>query len=379
MNSPIAGYVVTLLLRCNTFIANTAARVASGIVLVLGFTSAVHAIPVTYTSVVFGVNASAYGPAIPGPTGQIGGIYFGGTYGEVIITLTFEGDTVDVVPWSVVGPSNLTVSGYEILKGTASVEIQDSSTHAILVQGTFDPTAGIFVSIDNVNLGIGIGSQAVWPATDPNFPGQPAYPFAHFLYPSNFGGINDRTYDLKSDFDSGLVGGWSCVGFPNFPCLSAFKLPTSAGDLYINPVGLDVPSYFHTTLHPIISFSSFQAEVGYARRNHALHAAGHFKLGTSSNGINPLSEPVAVHINGFTETIPADSFVLNEDGLYSFEGPMNGVRLKMSIWQVKTGVYSFSLDAHDSKLVAPTVPTTIALTIGDDSGTTTSSGSVHDD
>ncbi|MHB8723135.1 MAG: hypothetical protein ACYDAH_17315 [Steroidobacteraceae bacterium] len=347
--------------------------------LVFGLSATVHAIPVTYTLVILGVDASATNPVIAGASGQLGNVYFGGSHGEVILTLTFDGDTSDVVPWSVPGPSNTAVSGYEIRKGTASVEIQSSATHAVLAQGTFDPTAGIFVSIDNVNLGIGFGSHAVWPPTAPNFPGFPAYPFGNFLYPSNFGGADDRTYDLKSNFDSGLVSGWSCVGFPIFPCLAPITLATSGGDLTINSILLNVNSYFHTTLHPLIAFASFESEVEFDRRDDGLlRASGRFKLGSSSNGINPLSEIVTLQINKLVAVLPASSFKLNEDGQYSFDGVINGIGMRMQIRKVASETYSYSFEARVRQFVNSGAPTTIALTIGDDSGSTTS-GSIHDD
>jgi len=120
----------------------------------LGLTQEVSASPVTYE---LGIGPEGPGS---GPSGALGSFTFGsgGSVSNVEVRLIFQGDTANVMPWTTGGASP--ANGYEILTGLASVEIvQGGST--ILAQGTFDPSAGIFVSIDNTNLGIGFGSHAV--------------------------------------------------------------------------------------------------------------------------------------------------------------------------------------------------------------------------
>ena len=211
----------------------------------IGLAPPVGALPVTYTLVIFSDPSS---PA--GLTGSLGSVSFGAD-GKALVTLTFQGNTANVVPWSVLEPTGQERTGYEIRTGTASVEISDSAHNpTILAQGTFDPGAGIFVSIDNRGQGIGFGSEAVWPPTNSKFPGESVYPFGDYLLSGGGVGLtaNPLTYDLKSNFDSGLNSGWSCVGFPTIPCSPPIMLPTSAGNFSLNAVPYlnIVDSYFHT-------------------------------------------------------------------------------------------------------------------------------------
>jgi hypothetical protein len=198
------------------------------LVLAAVFTPKMNATSIDYTLVVTNFTGDL------GPSGTIGGMSFGG---NAVLTFTFQGDTSNVVPWSVTVPNpTTTVSGFEILQGTASFEVTDASTGAALAQGTFLPSAGIFVSVDNSNNSMGFGSFAVANQNDPNFPGNPTYP-----YGLAFGtGLN--TYDMKSNFTVPLSDGalvFSCIGFPqsspiNSNCQAPVALPTTAGDLVVD-------------------------------------------------------------------------------------------------------------------------------------------------
>jgi hypothetical protein len=104
-----------------------------------------HAVPVTYQLIVFRVNGTPTFPEIPGPVVQVGNNTYGAIGHEVKVTFTLQGDTSNVDAYSIPG-----ASGYEIRMGTASVLVEDAGN--VVFQGTFDPSAGIFVSIDNTNL-----------------------------------------------------------------------------------------------------------------------------------------------------------------------------------------------------------------------------------
>ena len=118
------------------------------------------------------VHITAEGPI----TGTLGGVAIGGMTGDDptdVIEFKFLSDTSDVTPFTLGN-----VHGWEALTGTGSVTVRDFQTSAIVAQGAFRPSDNIFVSIDNVNGGIGFGSGGVSDPTDPAFPGAPAYPFA---------------------------------------------------------------------------------------------------------------------------------------------------------------------------------------------------------
>jgi hypothetical protein len=214
------------------------------LVLAVVFAPKINATPITYTLTVTSF------PGDVGPSGTLDGspvggntVSFGGTNGDAVLTFTFEGNTSNVVPWSVTVPNTTTtVQGYEILMGIASFQVTDANTNAALAQGTFLPSAGIFVSVDNTNTSMGFGSFAVANQNDPSFPGNPTYPYALAF------GTGLDTYDLQNNFTVPLSEGdlvFSCVGFPqsspvNSNCLPSVALPTTAGDLYV-----DVSPAFH--------------------------------------------------------------------------------------------------------------------------------------
>jgi hypothetical protein len=207
-----------------------------------------NAEPITYT-----LQVVAF-PGDTGPSGTVGGSFFGGPGTNDTLTFTFQGDTSNVVPFSVTG-----ASGFEILVGTASFTITDE-TNALIAQGTFLPSDGIFVSVDNTNFGsVGFGSAAIADQTDPNFPGLPTYP-----YGMAFGGLN--TYDMKSNVTVPLSFGalvFSCIGFPNSSpingdCLPPTALATTAGDLIVDvsPSGHDQTGTFTAVVAEIPEPSS---------------------------------------------------------------------------------------------------------------------------
>jgi len=216
------------------------ARLVLLLVSALALTSQVKAVPIKYQEqlLVLGCGGAT--------TGGLGSVSFV----DAFITFTLEGDTDNVIPFSV--PNS---DGYENLFGTATVTVTDENL-VTLAQGTFLPSAGIFVSVDNTNAGIGFGSFGVLP-TSSNFPGQAVYP----------AGLNTSvgSYDLKSDFN---VSGHaiSCVGFPG-QCGSAIPLPTTAGDFYLNPgSGGQCPvnianGVFQAQTHPVTPFSAFNVKL----------------------------------------------------------------------------------------------------------------------
>jgi hypothetical protein len=324
-----------------------------------GFTREVSALPVTYELVI-----GFEGPG-SGPSGALGSFAFGNN-GYIQVVLDFQGDTANVVPWTTGGANP--VHGYEIRTGTASVEIKDTSGN-VLAQGTFDPSAGIFVSIDNTNLGIGFGSHAVWPPTDPNFPGLPAYPFGDWMWGAVGITADPSTYDLKSNFDSGLNTGWSCVSFPSFDaCTPPIMLPTSAGDFYLNPLLSTniVWSYLHTIVQSTISFESFSAQAQIS--DNKLHVSGNLKLEASSGGINPVTDTVTIGFGSSSVSLAPGSFKLKDRTHYTYSGVVNGVALQVRLTRKSIDSYYFSIVRAGYKDVVAGTPINLSLTIGSDAG-----------
>jgi PEP-CTERM motif len=167
-----------------------------------------------------GLAPSAQGPI----TGTLGGVAIGGMTGDDptdVIEFKFLSDTSDVTPFTAGN-----VHGWENLTGTATITVRDFQTSAIVAQGTFLPSDDIFVSIDNVNGGIGFGSGGS------SFPGNPAYPFG--IAQTNDPAIN--TYDLQIFHVFISSNSLSCFGFPG-ACATPPALATTAGDLIFGAAG----------------------------------------------------------------------------------------------------------------------------------------------
>ena len=311
----------------------------------------VFASPITYTLVV----------ANGGAAGTIGTVAFS----NAVLTFTFEGDTANVVDFSA------PVSGHEILMGTASVEVADINGQ-VIAQATFLPAAGIFVSVDNSNEGIGFGSLGGLPGST-QFPGLPTYPYAQFATDPRL-----STYDLRTNFSSGFEFVLSCTGFPSGPC-TPLALPTTAGDLVITQSGPLCCSTFTAQLQPLTSFAAFSATANvHPGTSGSFSLAGRFTLGTGSNGINPLTETVTLQLGAYSVTLPSGSFRRGRDGVQGFRGVINGTALSVQLSYFGASRYGIRAQGSGANLTGTSIPATVNLTIGDDTGSTTAV-SPHDD
>ena len=234
---------------------------------------------------VYGGNAS----------GSLGGVSFT----NAVFVLTFDGDTNDVVPYSIPG-----ASGYEIVAGTAAIQIFDAASRALLAQATFLPSAGIYVSVDNTNNGIGFGSHGALP-TAAGFPGEPVYP-SGLLTPT--GAVT--SYDLKGSFDV-LGFATSCVGFGGpTGCNAPYTLQTDAGGLVLDHVNISSAEFTSVLGNPIATFSQLDVRAKLGPRE--LEVGGRFALGSGTDGINPTAEAVTLDVGGYSVAIPRDRSVRHE-------------------------------------------------------------------
>lgn len=306
----------------------------------------------------------------PGASGRLGTLSFGGNNNEVILTFTFKADTTNVFSFFTCDNSGVCASGNENPTGGASLKITSVSTGTVLAQTNFLPSAGIFVSVDNTNEGVGFGSFGQ------SFPGEPVYPFAIFLPGEGL----DR-YDLTSNFNVGpdIFGfALSCVGLPppngSSICQVPLVLQTRAGDLRIDsaccffflPNGV-----FTAQIQPLTQFSAFtvRSDDGITAGHFDIH--GHFTLGSGSDGIDPLGEVVNLQVGNYSVAIPSGSFIRNRKGSYVYEGTIAGVALEVRIAPVSTNSYAFEAEGNGANLTGTSSPVTIGLTIWDDAGTTT--------
>jgi DNA-binding beta-propeller fold protein YncE len=93
---------------------------------------------------------------------------------------------------------------------------------------------------------------------------------------------------------------------------------------------------------------------------------------TSGNlvGINPLTENVTLQVGTFSVMIPADSFNHFPEGS-EFVGVINGVSLRVVIWQLDNNSFTFAAGGIGVDLTGLTNPVTVVLTTGLNIGTTT--------
>ena len=120
-----------------------------------------------------------------------------------------------------------------------------------------------------------------------------------------------------------------------------------------------------------VPFSAFSVnQLVFAPKHTALSLLSQFTLGKTSDGINPIKEPVTIGLNNVTLTIPSGSFkkVL---GRYAFYGNINNVYLEVVILPLRTNKFAFQLGAYGATLSGITKPVTVNLSIGNDQGTAT--------
>jgi hypothetical protein len=300
----------------------------------------------------------------------LGNLSFGGNNNEVILTFIFKADTMNVFSFFTCDNSGVCAFGNENPTGGASLMITSVSTGVALAETHFLPSAGIFVSVDNTNEGVGFGSFGQ------SFPGEPVYPYAIFLPAEGL----DR-YDLTSDFNAGpntFGFALSCVAFPppngSSLCEAPKILQTSAGDLLIDAACcfFSLPNgVFTAQVQPLTQFSAFsvRSDDGITTGHFDIH--GSFTLGSGSDGIDPLGEVVNLQVGNYSVAIPSGSFIRNRKGAYVYEGTIGGVALEVRIAPVSTNSFTFEAEGNGASLTGTPSPITVALTIWDDAGTTT--------
>jgi len=125
----------------------------------------------------------------------------------------------------------------------------------------------------------------------------------------------------------------------------------------------------------VMSFATFtpRAEFWLGPKNNddSYWVRGYLKLGATSNGINPLNEPVTIQVGNFSHTVPAGSF-RQEGASYLFKGPVGPSTLDVRITPSSNpGGYSFKSCLKDGDLNGMVIPPKASLTVGDDTGDAT--------
>jgi hypothetical protein len=92
--------------------------------------------------------------------------------------------------------------------------------------------------------------------------------------------------------------------------------------------------------------------------------------GAISNGINPLTQNLALRIGTFSVTIPPGSFKQIALQIFVFQGVVNGVDLNVQIVALGNNIFALAAESKGLNLTGLTNPVTVVLTIGDDTGST---------
>jgi hypothetical protein len=147
-----------------------------------------------------------------------------------------------------------------------------------------------------------------------------------------------------------------------------YSAPGAHGDF-------DVFAFTFTPPASAVAFASLTAKLDIARgpaaNDDRFDINATFALGTTSNGINPLTEAVTVQIGPLSMTIPAGSFTRDRFGRFKFCGVVGGVALDVLIRPAASGQFLRTAEGSGAELSTTTNPVTVALQIGDDRGTTT--------
>jgi 6-phosphogluconolactonase len=244
----------------------------------------------------------------------------------------------------------LTAIGSPVMSGQGpqSVAVDPSGKFAYVTNAvdntvsayTIDPSTGVLTQVASSPFTAGQGPNSV--AVDPS---------GKFAYVANFSGNSVSGYTIDPS-----TGALTSIG-------SAF----AAGG---EPFSVAI-----ITPHPLVPFASSFAKLEIAKQGFDLNES--FTLGTNSSGINPVTENVTLKIGTYSVTIPAGSLKKNPNGRFAFEGVINGVSLQVQIVPLGNNIFTFKAEGTGVDLTGLTNPVTVVLTIGIDSGTTTTTAELQ--
>ena len=142
------------------------------------------------------------------------------------------------------------------------------------------------------------------------------------------------------------------------------------GGVFDNSGQFTVQLFAVTQTIPFSNFSgSLEAKLNSATGDDQFHVIASFVLGQSSNGINPVTENVTIKVGNISKTIPPASFTKNKQGVFKFDGVIEGASINATI-TAKSGGYALEATVIGTNFDGSELPLALGLTIGDDAGTT---------
>jgi 6-phosphogluconolactonase len=162
--------------------------------------------------------------------------------------------------------------------------------------------------------------------------------------------------------------------------IAAYMIDSTTGALSPlpgSPFAVGTEPYALATTHAPsnVPFEIFKAKADINEdRKTSFRVEGFFRLGQTSDGIDPVSETVELQVGSFFATIPAGSFRGEGTYTFKFEGRINHVDLKITIDHAdrdnhKGNDYLFTAEGKGDFPTVFVNPLTVGLTIGDNVGT----------
>jgi len=119
-----------------------------------------------------------------------------------------------------------------------------------------------------------------------------------------------------------------------------------------------------------IPFSTFDAKMGLTGKPPTkFRLKGSFTLGAGSTGIDPVNQPVTLKLGTFSVSIPTGSFTTTAKGDYDFQGTVGGVAILFRITSVTSTSFTWEAKGATNTGLPATNPVSVALTIGNNTGT----------
>ena len=222
-------------------------------------------------------------------------------------------------------------------------------------------------------------------------------PAGKFVYAANFSGNNISVYSISSDgaltpipgspFAAGPgansvvvdpTGKFAYVASFGLASPGGFFVPSTVSAYSIGSNGALTPApgspfaaglgATSVAITPLVPFATSFAKLKIAKQGFVLGYL--FTLGAITNGINPLTQNLALQIGTFSVTIPQGSFKQIAYRIFVFQGVINGVDLSAQMVALGNNIFALAAESKGVNLAGLTNPVTVVLTSGDNSGST---------
>src|SRR6201987_872334 len=115
--------------------------------------------------------------------------------------------------------------------------------------------------------------------------------------------------------------------------------------LQVRPL-LRESDHFSVRVTPLVPFAVSSATLGTKTGSPpTFELTDSFTLGVNSNGIDPVTENVTLHIGSLSVTIPAGDFTQMPDGSFAFDGTIKGVTCGITIVPFRNNQFKLTANA----------------------------------